>query len=320
MSRSAPCSLDVVHVGVFVDDDQRALELPHVLGVDAEVSLQRYLDVHALRHVDERPAAPHRRVERSELVVADRDHGREVFPEQLGMLSQAGVGIEEDDALLLKVLADLVVDDLRLVLRGHAGDQALLLRFRDAEPVVGVLDVSGQVVPARRLLLGGAYEVLDLVEVDAGQVRTPCGQRLAIEQLKAAQAQLQHPLRLVLLRRDVANHLLGQATACARASYVRVGPAKLVSVKALKLWTGDSGHPDIPPTSVAALRPGWVVAPWSGAPWERNDGAVTWVVQMPSPRAIVASRCTGVPSRRPNASVSASHSCGYSAATCATGQ
>ena len=35
---------------------------------------------------------------------------------------------------------------------------------------------------------------------------------------------------------------------------------------------------------------------------------------------MVASRCTGVPSSRPNASVSASHSWGTSAATCATGQ
>src|SRR5215472_13320854 len=47
---------------------------------------------------------------------------------------------------------------------------------------------------------------------------------------------------------------------------------------------------------------------------------VTCVVQIPSPCAIVASRCTGVPSSLPNASVSASHSCGNSAATCATGQ
>jgi hypothetical protein len=36
-----------------------------------------------------------------------------------------------------------------------------------------------------------------------------------------------------------------------------------------------------------------------------SDGAVTCVVQMPSPWAIVASRCTGVPSSRPKASVSA---------------
>ena len=55
-------ALDVVHVRALVDDDQRPLELAHVLGVDPEVGLQRDLDLHALGHVDERPAGPHRAV------------------------------------------------------------------------------------------------------------------------------------------------------------------------------------------------------------------------------------------------------------------
>ncbi len=45
-----------------------------------------------------------------------------------------------------------------------------------------------------------------------------------------------------------------------------------------------------------------------------------WVVQTPSPWAMVASRWTWLPSSRANTSVSASHSCGNSLATCATGQ
>jgi hypothetical protein len=53
--------------------------------------------------------------------------------EDVLVLAQPGVGVDEDDALLLQVLADLVVDDLGLVLRGHAGDQALLLGLGDAE-------------------------------------------------------------------------------------------------------------------------------------------------------------------------------------------
>jgi hypothetical protein len=84
--------------------------------------------VDALGHVDERAAGPDRRVQRGELVVADRDDRAEVLAEQLLVLAQAVSVSTEDDALLLEVLADLVVDDLRLVLRGDAGDQALLLR------------------------------------------------------------------------------------------------------------------------------------------------------------------------------------------------
>ena len=149
-------ALDVVHVGALVGDDQRPLELAHVLGVDPEVGLQRDVDVHARRHVDERAARPHGGVERGELVVAGRDHRAEVLLEEVLVLAQGGVGVEEDDALLLQVLADLVVDDLGLVLRRDTGDEALLLRLGDAEPVVGVLDVLGQVLPGRGLLLGRA--------------------------------------------------------------------------------------------------------------------------------------------------------------------
>ena len=46
-------SLDVVDVGVLVGDDERALELAHVLRVDAEVGLERDLDMDALGDVDE---------------------------------------------------------------------------------------------------------------------------------------------------------------------------------------------------------------------------------------------------------------------------
>ena len=51
-------ALDVVDVGVLVRDNQRALELSHVLGVDSEVGLQRDFDVDALGHVDERATRP----------------------------------------------------------------------------------------------------------------------------------------------------------------------------------------------------------------------------------------------------------------------
>jgi hypothetical protein len=42
-----------------------------------------------------------------------------------------------------------VVDDLALVLGGDTGEE-LALGLGDAQPVVGVLDLLGQVVPRRR--------------------------------------------------------------------------------------------------------------------------------------------------------------------------
>ena len=223
----------VVHAGALVHDDQRPLELAHVLGVDPEVGLQRDLHVHVLRHVDETAAGPHRGVQRGELVVAHRDHRGEVLAEQIRVLAQRGVGVQEDDALFLQVLTDLVVHDLGLILGGDAGDQTLLLGFGDAQLVVGVLDVRRQLVPAGRLLLGGPDEVLDVLEIDAGQVRTPGGQRLAVEQLQALQPQVQHPVRLILQCRDVADDVLGQTPARGGTGHVRIGPAELVTLQPL---------------------------------------------------------------------------------------
>src|SRR5262249_61019583 len=124
---------------------------------------------------------------------------------------------------------------------------------------------------------------------------SPGAQRIAVQQFKAAKPEPAPPLRLVLLRRDVPHDVLGQAAARAGACDVRVGPAELVPVKTFEFWAGGSGHADRPPTSVAVLS---VVAVCAGAVRvapSRSDGAVTWVVQTPSPRAIVARRCTGVP-------------------------
>ena len=50
------------------------------------------------------------------------------------MLAQRRVHVHEDHALLLEVLADLVVDDLGLVLGADAGEE-LALGLGDAQPV-----------------------------------------------------------------------------------------------------------------------------------------------------------------------------------------
>ena len=163
-------ALDVVHVGALVGDDQRPLELAHVLGVDPEVGLQRHLDVHARRDVDERAARPDRGVQRRELVVVGGDDRREVLADEVLVLAQARVHVHEDDALLLEVLAHLVVDDLGLVLGADAGEE-LALGLGDAEAVERLLDVVRDVIPRARGLLGRAHEVVDVVVVDLGQHR-----------------------------------------------------------------------------------------------------------------------------------------------------
>jgi hypothetical protein len=130
-----------MHVGALISDDQRALELTHVLGVDPEVGLQWDVDLHARRHVDERTTRPHSGVEGGELVVAGRDHRAEVLPEDLRLFPQRCVGVEEQHTQLLEILSDRVVHNFRFVLSRHTRHQPLLFGLRDTQAVVGVLDV-----------------------------------------------------------------------------------------------------------------------------------------------------------------------------------
>jgi hypothetical protein len=123
------------------------------------------------------------------------------------VLPERRVGVEEDDALGGQVLLELVVDDLRLVLRSDAG-KVLLLRLRDAELVPRVLDVGGQVLPRVGLLLGRLDVVVDVVEVDVGQVSAPHRQRPREEVVEAPVPELPHPVGLVLVGRDGVDQLV----------------------------------------------------------------------------------------------------------------
>ena len=73
------------------------------------------------------------------------------------------------------------------------------------------------------------------------EVGAPGGHRLAVEELEALQAQVEHPLRLALLRGDVADDVLVEAALGASApASSRVGPAELVAADALSSGLSSS--------------------------------------------------------------------------------
>ena len=226
-------ALDVVHVGALVRNDQRALELAHGRRVDAEVGLQRDVDVHALRHVHERAAGPRGGVERAELVVLRGDDGAEVLAHQIGVFAHGGVGVDEDHALIGEILLDGVVDDLGLVLGGHAGDEAALLRLGDAQAVIGVADVVGQFLPRLGLLLDRLDVVFEVVGVEAAEVHAPIGHRLVQERLEPAQAHVEHPLRLALVGADGAHDVLVDASLRRLAGGIGIVPSVAVVAELL---------------------------------------------------------------------------------------
>ena len=173
-------------------------------------------------------AAPHRGVQRGELVVARRDHRAEVLLHDLRVVAQRAVHVGEQHAERREVVAVLVVHDFALILRGDAGEE-LALGFGDAELLVRVLHVLREHVPVGHLPFGGLDVVVDVVEVDVGHVlREPLEHRLALEPLQRVQPELRHPLRLALLMRDVADHGLVQALLGLVDVVLAVGPPELV--------------------------------------------------------------------------------------------
>ncbi|MEY4477570.1 MAG: hypothetical protein RJA31_1074 [Actinomycetota bacterium] len=76
-----------------------------------------------------------------------RNDGPEVFLEDVFVFLERRVGVEEDDALLFEVFANLVVHDLGLVLGGNTGDEALALGLGNPESFVRATNVFGKVFP-----------------------------------------------------------------------------------------------------------------------------------------------------------------------------
>ena len=102
-----------------------------------------------------------------------------------------------------------MVDDLGVVLGADAG-QELALRLGDAELLERRLDLLGDVVPRLLFALGRLAVVDDLVEVDPIEAVGPGRHRALEEVLVGAQAELEHPVRLVLEPADLLDRLARQ--------------------------------------------------------------------------------------------------------------
>lgn len=86
-------ALYVVHVRALIGDDQRPLELAHVLGVDSEVGLQRNVDVNTGRDVNKGPTTPNCSIQCRKLIIAGRDYCTEIFLENIRVFSQTSISV-----------------------------------------------------------------------------------------------------------------------------------------------------------------------------------------------------------------------------------
>src|SRR5262245_6058422 len=237
-------ALEIAHIGALVGDDERAFELAGVALVDAEIGGQLERAADAGRDVDEGGIGEHCRVERREEIVGDRHHGAEIFLHQVGMLLQRLGNRAEDHARLgelrlegggdrhgvehridrhtavavaAALLVLVLVLVLALVLTTASGlldaEQRLPLAQRDAELLVGLEDLGIDLVERlRSVLLLGRGVVIDVLVIDRGVGHArPAGLAHGQPAPIGVEPPGEHPLGLVLLRRDEADNVFGKA-------------------------------------------------------------------------------------------------------------
>ena len=128
------------------------------------------------------------------------------------MLAQAVFDAQEDDALLFKVLLNAVIDHFRFIL-GANTCQEFALSLGDAQAIKGVFDGIGHIVPGTPLRIGGTHVVIDIVQVQAGNIGSPGWHGASIVVFQRPQAKFKHPFGFALQGRNLADDIAVEASA-----------------------------------------------------------------------------------------------------------
>ena len=153
----------------FVGDDERALELAGVGGVDAEIRRKLHRATHALRDVAERAVGEDGGVQRGEKVVRVRHDHAEIFLHEVGMFLHGFAERAENDALLGELLFERRADRhaVKHRVHGHAGEP-LAFAQGDAELLVGFQQFRVNLLQAFRpvAFFSGSGIVNDVLVID----------------------------------------------------------------------------------------------------------------------------------------------------------
>ena len=207
-------------------DDERALELTRVFGVDPEVGRQLHGALDPLGDIDERTVGEYRRVETGKEVVTTRHDRAEIFLDQLRMLADGFRDRTEDHAgvgeLLLECRCHRHTVEHRvhrhIAVAGGVGGafharEHFLLTQRDAELLVGFEKLGVDFVQALGLVLGafrgGIVGNRLIVDRLVMQMR-PFRRAHLFPLPECFEAPVEHPFRLVFLGRNEADDILVQ--------------------------------------------------------------------------------------------------------------
>ena len=190
----------IAYVSPFVGNDERALELPAFLGVDAEIRREFHRAPHPFGDIDETAVAEHRRIERGKVIVARRHDRTQVFLDQVGMVLDGLADGAEDDALLGQIfrIHGLYRHRVHDGVHRHLGQFFLFVQL-DAQLLEG-LQQFGIHARQRVILLGLRGGVVDDVLVVDGRVieMPPMGFAHFLPLRESRQAELQHIFRFLL--------------------------------------------------------------------------------------------------------------------------
>ena len=219
------------YLGAFVGDDEGALELAEGFRIDAEIGLQRLLELYALGDVDEGAAGKHRAVEGGILIVAGGNDFPEPRAEDFLMLFEPLRGSHEDHPLFGEFLFHVGVGGLGVELGLNSCEESAFL-LRDAEALEGFENIGGNIIPRTlRLFPVGEVEA-DFVVVDVFEIlgRPVRGCRLAFENGERFVAELAHPIGILLHVADVIDSRGGKTPSGVELIALRKGEIALRAV------------------------------------------------------------------------------------------
>ena len=206
-------AFQIADIATFVGDDQGALELARLRGIDAEIGGELHRAAHALGHIDKSTVGKHRRVQGGEEIVRHRHHCAQILLHQVGMVADRFGDRAEDHPRLVKLVLEGGGDRNAVEHRvhRHAGQRHLLVQ-RNAQLLVGLQQLGIDFIQrlfqrrvlGRGIIIGGL--IVDLGIMHPRPIRLLHGQPA----LERAQPPFQHPFRLALLGRNKVHRVFRQ--------------------------------------------------------------------------------------------------------------
>ena len=202
-------------LATFIGNDERALKLTEVFGIDAEVSLERMLHLHSRRNVDERTTREDSAVERGEFIVTRRYNLSKPLFEKLRVFVKSLGGADKNDPLLADSRLDVRISGFAVKLGFHAGKELTLLLW-NTQTLKGALHVLGNIIP-RTLGLGSLGEIVtDILKNDVLQVmaRPVSRHRHGLEFAQSVLTEFTNPIRILFNVANVIDCFLTKSDAC----------------------------------------------------------------------------------------------------------